>query len=173
MAFVHVIIALLFALALARIDPSSCQMVNGKVSCNDCTQDYDFSGIKVSMKCEGVKNLTMATTQHDGSFIVDLSTYPPKPSYDNCHVKILGGPYNIYATRKNQFSQIVKDKEGNSYTISTPLSFFTSCPKNKECKVEKNNEFGSSKTINFPFPPAWGLAPSSYYLPFLPIIGIP
>jgi tetrahydromethanopterin S-methyltransferase subunit E len=45
MAFVHVIIALLFALALARIDPSSCQMVNGKVSCNDCTQDYDFSGL--------------------------------------------------------------------------------------------------------------------------------
>jgi hypothetical protein len=44
MAFVHVIIALLFALALAKIDPSSCQMVNGKVSC-DCTQDYDFSGL--------------------------------------------------------------------------------------------------------------------------------
>jgi len=130
------------------------------------------SGIKVSMKCQGVKNMAMATTENDGSFMVDLSTSHAKLPYDNCHVKLLGGPYNLYASRRNQFSQIVNGKEENSYTLSTPLSFFTSCPKNKECKTEKN-EFGSSKSINFPLPPAWGLAPSSYYLPFFPIIGIP
>jgi len=45
MAFVHVITTLLFALALARIDHSECQMLKGKVSCNDCAQDYDFSGL--------------------------------------------------------------------------------------------------------------------------------
>jgi len=45
MAFVHVITTLLFALALARINHSECQMVKGKVSCNDCAQEYDFSGL--------------------------------------------------------------------------------------------------------------------------------
>lgn len=130
-----------------------------------------FSGIKVSVKCEGVQNLAVATTQDDGSFMVDISTYHAKLPYDNCLAKILGGPNYLYASRKNQFSQIVKGKDGNSYTISTPISFLTSCPQNKECKDE--NQIDSSKTINF-LPPEWGLAPASYYyLPFFPIIGIP
>ncbi|KAI5412472.1 uncharacterized protein LOC127083281 [Lathyrus oleraceus] len=172
MRFFHVITSLFFALTLARIDPSACQVVKGKVTCIDCTQDYDFSGIKVSMKCEGMENMAVATTENDGSFMVDLSTYHTKPVSDNCHVKLLGGPSNLYASRKNQFSQIVKDKEENSYTTSTTLSFFTSCPQNTEC-TDENNQFGSSKTYNFPMPSQWGLAPTSFYLPFFPIIGIP
>lgn len=130
------------------------------------------SGIKVSVKCEGKKNLGVATTEDDGSFKVDLPSpgHAKHPKYDvNCLVKLLGGPNPLYASRKNQVSQIVKGENSYTYTISTPLSFFTSCPQNTQC----NKELGSSKTIDLPVPPEWGLAPTSYYLPFFPIIGIP
>ncbi|KAF1899550.1 hypothetical protein Lal_00019678 [Lupinus albus] len=127
--------------------------------------------MKVSVKCEGVKKLAVAITEDDGSFKVNLPSHNTKPSSVNCLAKILGGKVQLYALRKNQVSQIVKDKEQNSYTISTPLSFLTSCPKNEKCKV--SNQVGSSKTLDLPLPPEWGLAPSSYYIPFIPIIGIP
>ncbi|XP_027343702.1 uncharacterized protein LOC113856182 [Abrus precatorius] len=171
MAFTQAITTLLFALALARIGPSACQNLEGKVSCADCSQNYDFSGIKVSVKCEGVKKLVMATTEDKGFFKVDLPSEHTKTPSEKCHVKLLGGPNHLYASRENQVSQIVQEKEKNSYTISTPLSFFTSCPQSKECNAA--NKFASSKTIDLPLPPEWGLAPSSYYLPFIPIIGIP
>ena len=130
------------------------------------------SGIKVSVKCEGVKNLAVATAEDNGSFEVELPLDNTKPPSVNCHAKLLGGPNHIYASRKNMVSQIVKGKEEKSYTISTPLSFFKSCPQDKEyCKDA--NLFGSSKTFDFPLPPEWGLAPMSYYFPFIPIIGIP
>jgi len=45
MAYVHVITALLFALVLVRIDLSACEIVQGKVSCVDCTHSYDLSGM--------------------------------------------------------------------------------------------------------------------------------
>ncbi|RDX61678.1 hypothetical protein CR513_60072, partial [Mucuna pruriens] len=171
MAFAQVITALLFALALARIGPSACQTVQAKVSCTHCSHNYDFSGIKVSVKCEGVKNLAMATTEDNGFFKVDLPSDHTKPSSTNCFAKLVGGPNHLYATKKNQITQIVKGKEKNSYTISTPLSFFTSCPQNTDCNAA--NQFGSSKTFDLPLPREWGLAPSSYYVPFFPIIGIP
>ena len=125
------------------------------------------------MKCEGVKKLAVATTEDDGSFKVDLPSdhTKPSPSSVNCLAKILGGPVQLYASRKNQVSQILKGKEQNSYIISTPLSFLTSCPKNTKCKG--GNQVGSSKTVDLPLPPEWGLAPTSYYVPFVPIIGIP
>nr|AFK37535.1 unknown [Lotus japonicus] len=149
-------------------------MVKGNVSCTDCTDNYDFSGIKVSVKCEGVQNKALTTTtEEDGSFKVHLPSHYAKSPSMKCLAKLLGGPDLLYASRKNRVSLIVKAKEENIYTISTPLSFFTYCPQNSECKAA--NEFGSSKTFDFPMPPAWGLAPSSYYfpLPFFPIIGIP
>ncbi|CAJ1956166.1 unnamed protein product [Sphenostylis stenocarpa] len=130
-----------------------------------------FSGIMVTVKCEGVKNLAMATTEDKGFFKVDLPTDHTKPRSVNCLVKLVGGPNHLYATKKNQVSQIVKGKEKNAYTISTPLSFLTSCPQNTECKA--TNLLGSSKTFDLPLPREWGLAPSSYYLPLFPIIGIP
>ncbi|XP_019448849.1 PREDICTED: uncharacterized protein LOC109351729 [Lupinus angustifolius] len=172
MAYIHVIIALFFALGLAKIDPSTSQTVKGKVLCVDCNQHYDLSDTKVSVKCDGVKKLAVATTEDDGSFKVNLPSDNTKPSSVNCMANILGGKNQLFVSRKNQVSQIVKDKEEqNSYTISTPLSFMKSCPKNTKCKV--STQVGSSKTVNIPLPPEWGLAPSSYYVPFIPIIGIP
>ncbi|KAI5388709.1 hypothetical protein KIW84_074398 [Lathyrus oleraceus] len=162
--------ALVFALVLARIDLSSCKMVKGRVSCVDCTHNYDLSDIKVSVKCEGVKNLAITATEKDGSFKANLPSDHTKTSM-NCLAKLLGGPTQLYTKKQNQVSQITKGKEENSYTISTPLSFMISCPKNTNCKAAK--PVGSSKTVNLPLPPAWGLAPSSYYVPFVPIIGIP
>ncbi|KAL5056252.1 hypothetical protein RYX36_036934 [Vicia faba] len=171
MAYVHFITALVFALILASFDLSSCQMVKGKVSCVDCTHhNYDLSDIKVSVKCEGVKTLAMTATEKDGSFKANLPSYHTKTS-TNCLAKLLGGPTQLYTKKQNQVSQITKGKEENTYTISTPLSFMISCPKNTNCKAAK--PVGSSKTVDLPLPPAWGLAPSSYYLPFVPIIGIP
>lgn len=85
-----------------------------------------FSGIKVSVKCEGVKNLAMATTEDKGFFKVDLPSDHTKTPSSNCFIKLLGGSNSLYASKKNQVSQIVKGREKNTYTISTPLSFFTS-----------------------------------------------
>lgn len=119
------------------------------------------------MKCEGVKKLAVAATEYDGSFKVELPS-----DHTSCLAKLLGGPVQLYASRQNQVSQIIKGKEQNSYTISTPLSFMTSCPQNTKCKAVKK-QFGSSKTVDLPLPPEWGLAPSSYYVPVFPIIGVP
>ncbi|MED6123121.1 hypothetical protein PIB30_046222 [Stylosanthes scabra] len=168
MAYAHhhqvITLVLLFALALIRIHPSACQqIVEGKVSCLDCTHHYHFSDIKVSVKCQGVNKLAMATTQDDGSFKLALPS--SSSSVNNCMAKILGGPVQLYASRKKQVSEIVKGKDKNMYTISAPLSFMTSRP--------NKNQLGSSKTVDLPLPPEWGLAPSSYYVPFIPIIGIP
>ena len=61
-------------------------------------------------------------------------------------------------------------------TPSPLLSAFPNlCPSTIEaakCKPIKN-KFGSSKAIDLSLPPEWGLAPSRYYIPFIPIIGIP
>lgn len=121
-----------------------------------CYVVWFISGIKISVKCDKVVKLVEATTEHDGSFMVKLPTDSGK-----CLAQLVGGPEQLYASRKNMFSQIVKAKQPNMFTISTPLSFFT-----------KSN-LGSSKTVDLPLPREWGLAPSSYYVPFFPIIGIP
>lgn len=117
----------------------------------------------------------MADTEYDGSFEVEL---PSKTSPLNCHAKLLGGPIQLYATRKNVITKIIKSssddhEETNSYTISTPLSYSTSCRTADHAKCRAVNKFGSSKTVDLPLPREWGLAPSSYYVPFVPIIGIP
>ncbi|KAI4334217.1 hypothetical protein L6164_018933 [Bauhinia variegata] len=172
MAFAQVIAAFLLALALARIDPCTCEAVKGKISCLDCTRDYDFSGIKLSVKCDNIRKLGVAAAEDDGSFKVDLpSDGTSSVSPVNCLATILGGPTQLYAYRKRMVSQVDKEQELNSFTISTPLSFFTSCPLNTKCKA--TNDVGSSKTVDLPLPREWGLAPTSYYTPFIPIIGIP
>ncbi|MED6169203.1 hypothetical protein PIB30_019314 [Stylosanthes scabra] len=176
MVFAHqVVTALVFVLVLIKVDPSACQLVKGKVFCNDCTtdQNYDFSGMKVSVKCEGVKKIAMATTQDNGTFKVDLPfDHHNNNSVNKCHAKIIGGPNHIYVSKKNQVSEIVMRK-GKDVKLSSPLSFFKECPQQH---IEYCNMFASSKTFDFdfPLPPEWGLAPSSYYFPyFFPIIGIP
>ncbi|XP_059430383.1 uncharacterized protein LOC132163997 [Corylus avellana] len=174
MAFPKLITALLLVLAFARFEPSTCQVVKAKVSCLDCKHNDAFSGIKVGVKCDGVKKLAVADTEYDGSFEVEL---PSKTSPLNCHAKLLGGPIQLYASGKNVITKIIKsnsdDEETNSYTISTPLSYSTSCPTADHAKCRAVNKFGSSKTVDLPLPREWGLAPSSYYVPFVPIIGIP
>ena len=120
------------------------------------------------MKCANVKKLGTATTENDGSFETQLPSDGSRASSLNCLAKLLGGQTQLYAFRKDMVSQIVKGKEPSSYTISTPLSFSESCPTNTKCKA-----LGSSETVDLPLPPEWGFAPSSYYVPFVPIIGVP
>lgn len=127
------------------------------------------SGIKVAVKCNQVKKLAVTTTGKDGTFKTKLPKDAPTSTHHgslNCLARVLGGPDQIYASRKDMVSNVVKahDSDDSSYTISKPLNFYTF----------KNSGIGSSKTIDLPLPKEWGLAPSSYYLnPFVPIIGIP
>lgn len=127
----------------------------------------DVSGIKVVVKCDKVKKLSTATTEDDGSFKAEL----PAP-HSNCLAKVVGGPRQLYAAKNSMVSKVTEaqDSSGRSYfTTSTPLSISTTCPKEKAACTQ----FGSSETVDLPLPKEWGLAPSSYYLPFIPIIGIP
>jgi len=130
-----------------------------------------FSGIMVAVKCEGVKKVAAATTEEKGFFKVDLPRDHEKALSEKCLARLLGGPNQLYATEKNQVSEIVKEKEKNTYTISTPLSFLRSCPKNTECKVT-DKQFSSSK-LDLPLPPGWGLPPNSFHLPFFPLFDSP
>ncbi|XVF19687.1 hypothetical protein REPUB_Repub11eG0132000 [Reevesia pubescens] len=179
MALRSMITALLyFLLALARIQLSTCQVLKAKVSCLDCNPDYDFSGIKVVVKCGQLKKLATATAEENGSFKVELPSDTEKttPKPLNCLAKLVGGPNQLYAWKKNLVSNVVKAHELNSYTISTPLVFSTSCPLASKLDAKCGaapNQIGSSKTFDLPLPPEWGFAPSSYYVPFFPIIGIP
>ncbi|KAH0660788.1 hypothetical protein KY290_029147 [Solanum tuberosum] len=163
--------ALFITLVLATLQFSSCYVLKGSVTCLDCSQHIDLSGIKVSVKCSQVKTLTMATTEEDGFFETKLPFTPT----NKCYAKILGGPNQLFISRKETDPNIVKSQEDdNSYTISNPLKFYTKCPSsNKNANGKCNDEFGSSKTIDLPVPKEWGIAPTSYYVPFLPIIGIP
>lgn len=137
-----------------------------------------LSDFKVLVKCEHVKKLAVATTKGSGSFEVELPSDNTKsgPTHLNCHAKLLGAPVKLYVSKKNMVSKIVKDKKSNSYKVSTPLAFSISCPsslmKDGKCGAT-NNVIGSSKTVDLPIPREWGLAPSSYYVPLFPIIGIP
>ncbi|XP_022753755.1 uncharacterized protein LOC111302078 [Durio zibethinus] len=176
MALRSLITALFFLLGLAWIQLSTCQVLKGKISCLDCNPDYNLSGIKIVVKCGQVKKLATATTEENGSFKVELPSDTSKttPEPLNCFAKLLGGPNQLYVWKKNLASKVVKAHELNSYTISTPLAFSTSCPlASKDAKCGAPNQIGSSKTIDLPLPREWGLAPSSYYIPFVPIIGIP
>ncbi|PON65424.1 Pollen Ole e 1 allergen and extensin family protein [Parasponia andersonii] len=176
MALPHTITVLLLVLALVRIELSMCQVIKAKVSCIDCKSNADLSGIKVLVKCDKVKKLAMATTEDDGSFEAEVpSDYKTPPTVPlNCLAKLLGGPNQLYASNKIMVSQIVKTHDSNTYTISNPLSFYQSCLSTiNQAKCEANNNWASSKTVDLPLPPQWGLAPSSYYIPFFPIIGIP
>ncbi|MCD7466536.1 hypothetical protein HAX54_003347 [Datura stramonium] len=158
--------ALFFTSALAALQFSSCYVLKGSVTCLGCNQRIDLSGIKVSMKCSKMKTSTMATTEEDGSFETSLP-FDITPT-NKCYAKILGGPNQLFVSRKETDPTIVK--ADNSYTISKPLKFYTKCPLSNNGKCQ---EFGSSKTIDLPVPKEWGLAPTSYYVPFIPIIGIP
>ncbi|KAI3511912.1 hypothetical protein L1887_19073 [Cichorium endivia] len=164
---------LLFVLAISMVEFSTCHLLKSSVTCIDCVAGSDLAGIKILVKCNQVKNLAMATTNEHGAFETQL------PSSD-CLVKILGGPKQLYISRKTMVTSIMKVDETDSYTTSQPLSFYTSCPLSQnhggKCGAQNDavgGNIGSSKTVDLPLPKEWGLAPSSYYVPFIPIIGIP
>ncbi|CAN4099006.1 unnamed protein product [Withania somnifera] len=164
--------ALITLILASTLQFSSCYVLKGSVTCLDCNQHTDLTGIKVSVKCNKVKTLTMATTEEDGSFKTSLP-FDSTPT-NKCYTKILGGPNQLFVSRKETEPTIVKSQEDdNSYTISNPLKFYTKCPLSNRNDNGKCQEFGSSKTIDLPVPKEWGLAPTSYYAPFMPIIGIP
>ncbi|XP_050212457.1 uncharacterized protein LOC126664219 [Mercurialis annua] len=165
MAFNSALLLLLLALSLSGLHLSTSQVLQGKLSCLDCSADYDFSGIKVLVKCANVKKLGQGTTTKEGSFEVELPSTSTHETPSNCLAKLIGGTTQLYSTTKKMVSKIVKSHDSNSYTISTPLAFYT---------VRTNLKgIGESKTVDLPLPKEWGLAPSSYYVPFFPIIGIP
>ncbi|KAL8263070.1 hypothetical protein R6Q59_024419 [Mikania micrantha] len=164
----------LLTLALSMmVELSMCHLLKGSVTCLDCPIGSNLSGIKILVKCKQVKNLAMATTNDHGAFETQLTS-------PNCQAKILGGPKQLYVSTKTMATNIMKVHETDSYTTSQPLTFYISCPlienPDGKCGV-RNDAIGriiwSSKTLDLPMPKEWGLAPSSYYVPFIPIIGIP
>ncbi|KAJ6670506.1 hypothetical protein OIU85_014387 [Salix viminalis] len=174
MEFHPLALLLLFGLTVSGIQLSTCQVLKGRVSCLDCGGHYDYSEIKVGVKCDKVRKLATATTQSDGSFEVKLSSSDTSTTATPliCRAKLLGGPSQLYVSRQNMASRIVRTHDSSSYTISAPLAFSSACSADGgKCGV--SNEYGSSKTVDLPLPREWGLAPSSYYVPFIPIIGIP
>ncbi|CAA2981732.1 uncharacterized protein LOC111381278 [Olea europaea var. sylvestris] len=175
MAKYQLLIALFFTVALAKIELSSCHVLKGSVTCLDCKSHYDLSAIQVLVKCANVKKLAAAYTEEDGTFETELpsdSSASPK-----CLAKIMAGPHQLYTSRKNSVSTIVKADGSGYYTTHKSLNFYKSCPltlkNNGKCIAASNKDFGASKIVDLPLPREWGLAPTSYYFPYLPIIGIP
>ncbi|CAI9105674.1 OLC1v1004652C1 [Oldenlandia corymbosa var. corymbosa] len=171
-------IALFFTLVLLTgIQVSTSHLLKGSVTCLDCNAHDDLSGIKVLIKCSNVRKMVVATTTEEGTFETDLpKDSTTKTTTPNCLAKILGGPSLLYTSGTKTISRVTKLKEHDEYyTNSQPLNFYTSCPSKQEAKCASmaDKEFGSSKTVDVPLPREWGLAPSSYYFPFIPIIGIP
>ncbi|CAH2060941.1 unnamed protein product [Thlaspi arvense] len=151
----------LFAAALSSCLMVSASLVEGKVSCFDCPNDYDYSGIMVSVSCSHTETRFTASTDKKGEFMSEL----PSRDTSNCEAELQGSFKQLYAATKAIKSKIVK-LEGDKYGLSSKLIFLRSSPRSL-------GSFGSSKTVDLPVPREWGLAPTSYYFPFFPIIGIP
>ncbi|EPS71447.1 hypothetical protein M569_03316, partial [Genlisea aurea] len=149
-------------------------VVKGSVSCADCKPGSDLSGIQVLMKCDGVKKLSMAYTDTRGRFQADLpSDAAPPPPSSNCMAKIMGGPYQLYVKASEASVPVSRtQRRAGVFAVSKPMSFVRDCPAGGNCGA-KDAGFVSSDTVGLPLPKEWGLAPSSYYIPFVPIIGIP
>ncbi|ESQ42201.1 hypothetical protein EUTSA_v10014830mg [Eutrema salsugineum] len=161
----------LFVLAVfSNFELSASTLVSSKVTCLDCHHDFDFSGVKVLLKCDGEKKTITVMTASDGTFRSVLPTADNKRSM-KCLAKLLGGPEQLYAHRHNLVSELVMSKHNSKvFTTSNPLSFSLSCPKPTGDNVE--DVIGDSKTVNFPGTGGFGFPPASFF-PFLPIIGIP
>ncbi|KAL6511049.1 hypothetical protein OROGR_022173 [Orobanche gracilis] len=175
MAINRLLVALFFILLLTEGEPYTSQILKGSVTCLDCPQGSDLSGIQILMKCDKVKKLGMAYTERDGTFQTELpsdgakSTTPSK-----CMARITGGPQLIYTSSKDSLIPFDESKESSHYfTMSKSLNFYRRCPMEGKCGDKDSIKFGSTKTMDLPLPREWGLPPSSYYIPFFPIIGIP
>ncbi|XP_051134063.1 uncharacterized protein LOC127253486 [Andrographis paniculata] len=190
MMLIRVAVVLFYVLAVVQAEglASHRVVVKGFVTCLDCPHGYDLSGVQVLVKCEQTKKAgTVAYTQVDGAFETEVGL-----DKGECMAKIMGGPEQLYyvGTRKNDASfQVAKSEKLTATTtkiIPEAIPFYKSCPTEGKCgdKKEMNGDsngnggnkegsYDSSKTVYLPLPRQWGLAPSSYYVPFFPIIGIP
>ncbi|KAJ4971802.1 hypothetical protein NE237_004901 [Protea cynaroides] len=180
-----VITALLFSLVLSHVEPSSSGQTHlkGSVSCLDCTDNSQLHGIRVLVGCDRVKKMTMAVTDDKGHFKTELPRDSSSKTSTKCLAKLLGGRTQLCSSRKTQVSNVVEVHGSKSYTIDKPLAFYsTSCSSITKGKIQSSlsdlkttslMDFEPSKIPDLPMPPEWGLAPSSDYLPVLPIIGIP
>lgn len=118
----------------------------------------------------------MAYTEEDGSFTTEIpsdgANTAAAPS--NCMAKIMGGPKQLFIPEKEAIIPVFANAKEKSadFTTVKPLGFYKRCPSKGRCGG-KDMGFASSKTVDLPLPREWGLAPSSYYVPFIPIIGIP
>ncbi|XP_038895206.1 uncharacterized protein LOC120083500 [Benincasa hispida] len=172
------IIPIFLLLVLAPTHLAQSNTLKAKISCLDCQSNYDLSGNLIMVMCERVKNLTMAITKADGSFETPLPSdvasvdFEAAGSSPKCIAKLVGGAHQLFASRKDMASTIIKKTNFKFFTIATPLKFST-CKENKKCKAMKKDFIEDSKTIDLPLPPEWGFPPTSYYFPVLPIIGIP
>ncbi|KAK1299906.1 hypothetical protein QJS10_CPB13g01534 [Acorus calamus] len=146
-------VLLLAFLALAHVQASTCLVVEGS--------------------CAKEKRLTMATTNQGGSFKAELppTTTATASSSPDCLAVLLGGPERLCGPKKGLVSKVVKAPLPDTYTVSAPLSIFSACPSGAEKAAQP--VFGNSKTFDLPLPPEWGLPPTSFFIPFFPIIGIP
>ncbi|PIN20730.1 hypothetical protein CDL12_06582 [Handroanthus impetiginosus] len=173
MAMTRVMVAFFFFLALAQAELHAGLVLKGSVACLDCPSNSDLSGLQVLVKCDKVKKLAMTYSKEDGTFETQLPTDASKSTDPlTCKAKIMGGPQQLYTSAVNSVIPVTKAKESDHFTTSKPLDFYLSCPVKGRCEG-KDMGFGSSKTVDLPLPREWGLAPSSYYVPFFPIIGIP
>ncbi|KAL2239311.1 uncharacterized protein LOC105170030 [Sesamum indicum] len=170
----QVLVALFFfTLALANAESYTSHVLKGSVACLDCPRRSDLSGIQVLVKCNKVKKLAMAYTEEDGTFETNLPSDSPKTSDpSNCMAKLMGGPHQLYVAMKNSIVPVAKTEESGHFTTSKPLNFYRSCPVEGKCGG-KDTGFDSGKTVDLPLPGEWGFPPTSYYAPYLPIIGIP
>ncbi|KAE8652846.1 uncharacterized protein LOC116402231 [Cucumis sativus] len=166
----------MFIVLIASTQRAQCNTLKAKISCLDCQSNYDFSGNLIMVKCERAKNLTIAITKADGSFETSLPSNMASeaaPSSPKCIAKLLGGSHQLFASRKEMVSTIIKETNSKFFTIATALKFSTCKEISRNCKAIKKESVEDSKTFDFPLPPEWGFPPTSYYIPVLPIIGIP
>ncbi|KAH0454021.1 hypothetical protein IEQ34_018345 [Dendrobium chrysotoxum] len=185
------LLSLLFAYLLQF---SIGSLLKGSVTCIDCSPSYDLSGVRLAVNCSKEEKLSYALTNAKGQFQISIAKPSPLPS--DCSVNLLGGKTQLCGFRKSIISKIIainplNTSTNSSYTVRTPLAFFTSCKKIiEEAKVEKGNganyggqaalgEDNSPKTMasqQAELPPpeeTYWLPPLIYVIPFFPIIGIP
>ncbi|KAL8144009.1 hypothetical protein V2J09_017041 [Rumex salicifolius] len=138
------------------------------------TQEYGFeTGISILVKCDQMKKPAMATTNKGGSFEANLPLSSSTSS--NCRARLFAGPKQLYALNKNIEAKVIRvSDQANTYTTASTMTFATSCS-SLATLGRCPSPLGSSKTVDLPIPPEYGLPPTSYYLaplaPFIPIIG--
>ncbi|XP_074290110.1 uncharacterized protein LOC141616848 [Silene latifolia] len=142
MAFPQLIAILAIAFAFSRLRLSSCSQVKGSVSCTDCHPDYDFSGIKVQVKCDQVTTISEAITDKTGHFETILPT--DNSPTTNCWAELVGGPTQLYFPEQNTVSKLsVTLGDKNTFSQTTPLVFAKACKPKCQYKITQSSNRSS------------------------------